>query len=79
MALGEPLWAGDLAHIRTVSQTMHNDFADENRFHAFTISAKSGYQVRFVGTPEVWCEVQVEKLTDHFHPRDVLCGCGTSD
>jgi Ras-related protein Rab-28 len=35
----------DLAHIRHVSQDLHNAFADENGMHGFVISAKSGHQV----------------------------------
>lgn len=35
----------DLSHMRVVKSQIHNRFADENGFHAFTMSAKSGDQV----------------------------------
>ncbi|GBG25613.1 Ras-related protein Rab-28 [Hondaea fermentalgiana] len=36
----------DLEHVRTVTKEKHNDFADENEFYSYSLSAKSGDNVR---------------------------------
>ena len=36
----------DLEHIRTVTIDKHNDFADENEFYSYTMSAKTGENVK---------------------------------